>query len=585
MTTLPQSRSSNRRRLSIAAIIAGILVVALLATLGFRTFAGGQADPLASTTLAPVTRSDLRLGVSATGSVEPRVQANLAFGLASGRVVEVLVSTGDRVAAGDMLVRLDDRQLTAARDASAAALARAEADLIAVKEGATEAQIAEASAQIQAAQGSLVQTQGTVTAADVSAARAAVEEARARLAVIEAGPRDDARTRAASTLAEAQADLERQRSALSAAKEQAGKNVETRANAVRNAQSAYSTAYWDLEHVKTYETDPRTLRSLTDAQTQDYVVALERATLALADAEAALRQADVEYQNAIQNEISGLASAEARVQAAQTDLDTLLTGAEADVRASARAQLARAEAELARLTGAQRSGAIAAQAGNVEAARARLEQLTADPQVSDLARAEAGVAQARAQLDQAQIQLDDTILRAPFDGVVASLNVAPGETVGNTVPLVLIDVSRFLVKVTVDEVDIARVQLGQSVQVLLDALGETLPGTVVSLESLPQTGSSVTAYQVTVEIDPDDSALKPGMTASATIVAAERSDVLTIPTSAVRSEGGQQVVRVVVTDANGERTIEERTVEVGLRTSDRVEIVGGLVEGDEVALP
>lgn len=585
MTTLPQSRSTNRRRLSIAAIIAGILVVAVLATLGFRAFAGGQADPLATTTLAPVTRSDLRLGVSATGSVEPRVQANLAFGLASGRVVEVLVSTGERVAAGDMLVRLDDRQLTAARDAAAAALARAEADLIAVKEGATEAQIAEAAAQIQAAQGNLVQTQGSVTGADINAARAAVEEARARLAVIEAGPRNDARTRAASTLAETQADLERQRSALAAAKEQASKNVETRANAVRNAQSAYSTAYWDLEHVKTYETDPRTLRSLTDAQTQDYVVALERATLALADAEAALRQADVEYQNAIQNEMSGLASAEARVQAAQTDLDTLLTGAEADVRASARAQLARAEAELARLTGAQRSGAIAAQSANVEAARARLEQLTADPQASNLARAEAGVAQARAQLDQAQIQLDDTILRAPFDGVVAALNVAPGETVGNTIPLVLIDVSRFLVKVTVDEVDIARVQLGQNVQVLLDALGETLPGTVVSLESLPQSGSSVTAYQVTVEIDPDDSALKPGMTASATIVADERSDVLTVPTSAVRSEGGQQFVGVVVTDANGERTIEERTVEVGLRTSDRVEIVGGLVEGDEVALP
>lgn len=584
MTTLPQSRPGGRRRLNIAAIVAGVLVLALIATFAVRSFTGAQADPLADLTITPVSRGDLTLGISATGQVEPRVQAELAFAAASGRVAEVLVAEGDEVAAGDPLLRLDSRQLQASRDAAAANLAVAQAELQAVRDGATPEEIAEAQAQIQSAQGNLTQTQGSVTASDIAAARAAVEEARARLAELEAGPASDERTRAASALEEARAELDRQRSALASAKEQARQSVEASANAVRNAQSTYSTAFWDLEHVKLYGTDPRTERAINGAQQQDFQVAFEQAARALADAEASLRQAEVDYETARQNEISGLQTAEARVRAAQTDLDTLLAGADADDLASARAQLARAQADLAALTGAGRQGAVAAQAGNLEAARARLEQLTADPKASDLARAEASVAAAQAQLDQAQIALDDATLRAPFDGVVATVNVAPGEAVGAQAPLVLIDISRFLVKVTVDEVDIASVRQGQQVEVLIDALGETLPGTVVRLEPLPQSDSAVTAYQVTVEIDPAESALSPGMTASATIIADRREGALSVPAAAVREVDGQTVVGVVVAGEDGQRTVEDRPVEVGLRTAERAEIAAGLSEGDEVVI-
>lgn len=584
MTTIPQSRPRGAwRRPSLAVIIAAVLVLALGGTFLTRTLSAVRADPLADATLLAVTRDDLTLKVSATGRIEPRVQAELTFPVASGRVAEVLVVEGDAVRAGDPLIVLDDRQQRAARDAAAANLAAAQADLQALREGATPEQIAEARAQVRAAQGNLTQIQGSVTDEDLAAARAAVEEARARLAALEAGAKSDARTRAETALAEARAELERQRTALASAKEQARLNVEAAANAVREAQSAYSTAYWDWEHVRNYGTDPRTGRSLNDFQKQDFRAAFDRATLNLANAEAALQQAQTAYETAVQNEISGLRAAEARVQAAQADLDALLAGAEADDLAAARAQLARAEAELARLTGAQRAGAIAAQQANLEAARARLAQLTADPAASELARAEARVAQAQAQLDQAQIALDDTVLRAPFDGVVAAVNVAPGESVSAAAPVVLIDVSRFLVKVTVDEVDIARVQPGQPVEVLVDALGATLPGTVLRLEPLPRNDNSVTAYQVTVEIDPAGAALKPGMTASATIIADRRENVISVPAAAVRTVNGQSMVSVVVGEGR-ERRIEDRPVEIGLRTGERVEIRSGLAEGEQVVI-
>jgi HlyD family secretion protein len=588
MTTIPQPRATGRsRRPNIAVIIAVILVLAVVVTLVVQNFFARPADPLANAVTAPVAVANLTLGVNATGQVEPRVQAELAFTGNSGRVSELLVNEGDAVKTGDPLIALDNRQLEAELTAAEANLAVAQADLLAVREGATQEQIAEAQAQVAAARGNLTQTQGSVTNADLSAARASVEEARARLNDLLAGPNNDERARAQTALTDAQAEFERQRNALSAAKEQARITVEQRANAVRDAQATYETAYWDLEHVRKNETDPRTERPLSDAQIRDFEAAFAQAERNLKDAEANLAQSQVDYETAKQNEISGLESAQARVNSAQVDLDTLVSGAEADEIAAARAQLARAEADLVSLTSSARTGAINAGQANVEAAQARLEQLTADPLASDIARAEARVAQAEAQIEQVRIRLDDTVLRAPFDGVVAQINVAPGETIsGSTAPLVLIDVARYLVKVTVDEVDIARVAIGQTVEVLIDALGApALEGTVLRTEPLPSGDSAVTSYRVTVEIDPAGRELKPGMTASATIIADKRDNVLTIPTAAVRSEGANSLVTVLQVAADGTRTGEERSVKLGLRTGDTVEVLSGLAEGELVVLP
>ncbi|WP_174842850.1 efflux RND transporter periplasmic adaptor subunit [Candidatus Oscillochloris fontis] len=587
MTTIPQPRPAGRlRRIPIAALVAAVLVIAAITTVVLRTLATQPSDPLADARLVTVSRGDLQLGVAATGSIEPRMQAELAFSGVSGRVAEVRVAEGDQVEAQAILMSLDSRQLATEVAAAQANLAVAQADLQALLNGATPEQVAEAQAQVRAAQGSLTQTAGSVTDADLRAARAQIEQARAALAALEAGPKTDARTQAQSAVTEAQAELDRQRNALAAAKENARATVEQRANALRDAQAAYSSAYWDNEHVKQYETDPRTGRTLNDAQMRDFADALARAELSLADSESALNQAQIAYDTTIQNEVSGLATAQARVTSAQANRDQLLVGAEADALARARADVARAEAELARLTGAQRSGTIAAQQANLDASQARLRQLTSDPTSSDLARAEARVAQAQAQLDQAQIRLDDATLRAPFAGTVAAVTVAPGEAISaQQAPITLIDTSRYLVKVTVDEVDIGKISVGQAVQVLVDALGgASLNGQVLRVEPLPKGDSAVTAYLVTLEVDPSERNLKPGMTASATIIAEQRSAVLHVPAAAVRGSGEQTSVQVVTTADDGQVSIEERPVQVGLRTADQVEILSGLSEGEQVVV-
>jgi HlyD family secretion protein len=580
----PERRRLNGPALRI--VIAVALIVLAAGTFAYQQFTTRPVDPLQGAATVSVAPATLTLGITATGAVEPQISADLALTGISGRVSELLVATGDRVAQDAALLVLDTRQLATELAAAEAAVAVAEADLLAFQEGATAEQLAAAQAQVAAAQGSLAQTQAGVTAADVAAARAGLEEARAALAVLEAGPRSAERTRAQTALDQARANLERQRTTLSAAKLNADVAVEQRANAVRAAQDAYSAAFWDFEHVKAYGTDPRTRRSLSDVETRDYANALAAAERNLADTERALNQARIDVETARQNEATGLADAEAQVVRAQADLDALLAGAESDELAAARARVARAQADLARVTGGQQAGAVAAQQGNLAAAQARLAELQADPRTSDLARAEARLAQAQAQLEQVRVRIADATLRAPFAGAVAAVNVAPGEIVGaQDRPITLIDDSRYLVKVTVDEVEIGRVRVGQPVDVLIDALGvASLTGTVQNIAARPQPDTAVTAYEVTVAVDAETGALMPGMTATATIVAERRVDVLSVPTGALREENGRTLVDVVTTAPDGARTLTPREVETGLRVGSQVEIINGLSTGEEVVV-
>jgi len=168
---------------------------------------------------------------------------------------------------------------------------------------------------------------------------------------------------------------------------------------------------------------------------------------------------------------------------------------------------------------------------------------------------------------------------------VARIDVAPGEQVTQGPVLTLIDVSRFKVTVTVDEVDVARVAPGQDVEVLIDALGPPPQiGRVQRIAPQATNERNVTAYEVELEVAPGDRPLRSGMTATATIITAKRENALSVPVQAVREENGVTVVDVVVND-NGRTTLVTQPVETGIRTGDRIEIINGLNEGQQVLLP
>ncbi len=532
-------------------IIISVAVVALVAAIVIPALRSNSNATTIGQTYTVAT-ADIRSTITATGKMSPLQSANLSFAT-GGKITDVMVNTGDSVTAQAPLVTLDSAMLQLDATAAQAALDQAKADAVV------------AQAQVTAAEAALKQTLGSVTANDVTAARATLTEAQARLALLSSGTRAEVVARAQAAVAQSEADLASQRKNLAVAKEQADITVTQRANAVREAQTAFAAAREDWEHVQKDDTDPRTGRGLSDPARRDYQNAFESAQLSLTNAENNLTQATRDAEVARQNEISGIASAEARLATARADFDALTGGATVDV-ASAQADVAQAEANLNKLLGDQRSAQVEAQEANVVAAKAGLD------------RANARVAQAQAQYEMATLRVDDATLKAPFAGVVANVDAKPGEFVTNAPVVSILDITKFEVLVTVDEVDVAKVSVGQPVEVFVDALGApVLPGTVVSISPEAQSDRGVVSYEITVEVTPDDRAVKAGMTASAQIITASANDVVSVPRSAVRTVDGQTVVTVITNN-----TREDRPVTVGVRDSDLIEITSGLSVGDVV---
>ena len=534
-------------------VIIGVVIVAVVGAIVFSSVQGKAAATAIGATVT-ATQGDITASITATGKMTPRSSADLSY-TSGGRVAEVMVVAGDSVAKDAPLVKLEDNMLSLDAQSATAAMDQAQAD------------VAVATAQLAGAQAVFNQTVGSVTANDITAARAILTEAQARLALLSNGTRAEVLARTQAAVVDAQANLDTQRKTLSVAKEQADTLVAQRANDLADAQSAMTGAYEDNQHVIAKGTDPRTGRDLSQSDARDYAGKYNETVRATENATALLAQATRDADAARQAEISGIATAESRLTIAQADLTALTSGAGADV-AAAKAAVATAESNLGKLLGDQRNAQVAAQEANVAAAKAGLD------------RANARLTQAQAQAKMAGVKLDDATLTAPFAGVVADVNAKVGELV-STAPVVnLIDITKFAVEITVDEVDVAQVAVGQQVAVLVDALGEpALQGAVVRIAPQATINNGVVSYKVTVEATPDQRVVKSGMTASAQIITAQAKNAIGLPRAAVHLVDGVQKVTVV---KNGVR--EVRTVETGVRGDDLVEIKSGVVAGDVIEI-
>ncbi|MDT8717448.1 efflux RND transporter periplasmic adaptor subunit [Clostridium sp. 19966] len=179
---------------------------------------------------------------------------------------------------------------------------------------------------------------------------------------------------------------------------------------------------------------------------------------------------------------------------------------------------------------------------NLEKAQLQLDNAKTD---SDKAMQQISVDQAQRDLDYAKQQVTKATLTSPIDGMVVAVNNNNGDDIQSGKAIVsIIDTSSLKVKVDVDELDIAKVNVGQKANLTFGAIsGKTFEGTV---ESIAQTGTSsnnVTTYPVTVSITNPDG-IKLGMTANVSIVAQSKENVLTIPAEALIEQNGKDYVRV-----------------------------------------
>lgn len=428
-----------------------LLTLAVLLSLAACSKLKTSSSGAGQETVVPVVTSGNTDVVAAEGSVEPARWSDLSIKV-SGKVLEVLVETGDRVEAGAPLIRLDARELklalrsaqqdAAAQQAALQQLLKGASDkVIARADKANRDQISQAEVALRAKELQLEQARAEDPAIAVAAAQAGVDQLQRLLA----------QTRAQDltpSVTVAQVALERARIALD------------------DMQDEYNKALdrpWEDQAIR-------------DAWTKK----LEQAQLDYRAAQAQLNSA----QNAQRAHLAGL-----------------------DVIA---AQIAQAETQLAQALVAQKtySTTLDITSAEVDAARLNLESLrTWDNPYRDQA-SEEEIAQARALVEKTQIavetlqlKLEDTELLAPFAGTVVDVQAKVGDQVnpGQAV-LVLATLDQLEIHTKdLTELDVGRVTIGQAASITADALPDrTFQGTVTEIALRSQDYRGDVVYQVTL---------------------------------------------------------------------------------------
>jgi len=190
----------------------------------------------------------------------------------------------------------------------------------------------------------------------------------------------------------------------------------------------------------------------------------------------------------------------------------------------------------------------------------------------------AALAQRRAELEIARAQLAETRIEAPFDGRVVARLTATGAYLAIGAPvleLVRIDPLRLVLDVS--EREAALVRAGQSVRARVEGWPQELTGVVGRLA--PALARDSRALVVEIEVHAPEALLRPGAFAQGRVVVAAAEPALTLPSAAVVSFAGLDKAYVV----RDGRT-EERRLTLGRREAARVEVLGGLAEGEEVVL-
>ncbi|MBW6394530.1 MULTISPECIES: efflux RND transporter periplasmic adaptor subunit [Thermus] len=309
--------------------------------------------------------------------------------------------------------------------------------------------------------------------------------------------------------------------------------------------------------------------------------AWESARADLQRAEASLANARAQGESSLASLQAGVKNAEVAYANAQASLETARRNLEATrllYQAGGTSRQALWDAETA-YANAQRAleNARASLEAQREALRLRQAQLQ-----EDLRAQEAALSQARLALAEAQANLEKTRVRAPFAGVVLSVSANPGAQVGPGTPLLTLgNLSAYALVLEVDETEIAKVRVGQRVDVTLEGLpGETFQGRVEAISPQGQVVNNIPVFKVTVRL-PYDPRLRPGMSADGEIVVEEARNLLVIPKRAVERVRGRAYVNVLLPDGSTD------TVRVVLGPEDArmVAVLEGLKEGDQVVLP
>jgi HlyD family secretion protein len=255
----------------------------------------------------------------------------------------------------------------------------------------------------------------------------------------------------------------------------------------------------------------------------------------------------------------------------------------------AQAALQEAQKRLSLQQSGSRTEDIARLQAAVQEAQAQVRLLESGSRPEEIAQREAGVKSSQAQLKSAQIKLNDTIIRAPFSGIVtqkyanAGAFVTPttsASTSASATSSSIVAVARGIeVLANVPETDIGRVRIGQQVEIVADAYPDQIFNGRVRLiapEAVVEQG--VTSFQIRMTIDTGKDKLRSGLNVDLTFLGDEVNNALVVPTVTIVTEKGS--TGVLVPDAKGKPQF--RSVTIGAQIKDQTQILEGIKAGERI---
>ncbi len=588
---------------------------------GYAYFAATKKAPL-NYTSAQVERGDMVQTVSATGTVEAAKKIDLRF-MSSEKIKEVNVKVGDTVKEGDVLAKLDTSKLDAQLMQSQSALLAAQASLQTVLEGASNEEVKVAATTVENAEIAFMSAKQSLedtkisTEKEIRSAESSVEGAKISLRSAENSLENTEMSNENSLDNAYEAAWDGMISALTACGDAINTNTTvkedddaentlgvTNTQTLRSAEASEAAARSSYDAAVAFKNNvsgDRTHEDIEEAidRTQD---ALDKTRTTLSDTYAVLQatitsstftQAELDVlKTSIATERSGLNTVIATLTTKEQGISTQkvanqtsLTNAESAVN-SATSALSVSENSLSSVRSAATAkvnsaqNAVLSSEGQLKQAKDSLANVASGASSSQVLAAEAQVEQARANVELIETQLRDMVLAAPHDGVVTAVNGEVGELASMTEPFASIIIPEgFEIKANISEVEIAKLKVGDPVEITFDALGsdEKFTGEISEIDPAETEISGIIYYRVTTLFTGDGEVVKPGMTANLDILTAEKKDVLKIPFQALKEKDGFKYVQIVV-----DEEVREIPVEVGLKGDSEYELKSGLVEGQEV---
>ena len=215
------------------------------------------------------------------------------------------------------------------------------------------------------------------------------------------------------------------------------------------------------------------------------------------------------------------------------------------------------------------------------------------------------IATVQDQINQIATQLDNYKIIAPIDGTLSTVNFQVGDIInaGSQVSEVS-DAGQMKLDIPVDEIDVAKLQVSQKVNISVDSVASTLTtpvsGEVQSIAVKGTTVSGVTTYPVTIKVNNSFDILRGGMPADAEVQVDIKKDVLYVPIEAIMKIDGKNYVMIKENSSNQKDTqigdistqttsyyagASRKEVQIGVDNVTSIEIKSGLNEGDKVILP